>query len=404
MDTAASDFVVALEVGSYRTRCLIAEVGEDGPRIVGRGEEPSRGVRRGEVVDLAAAGYGVDRAIGAAEEEAGVEVQSLFLAAGSRHVSFFNNRACLGITREDRTISRRDVEKVLASARRLPLREDTVQIGALVCSYAVDDVRHVAEPERMRGTRLEAEVHVITDARTTVENLAACVHPERHEIEEYVFAAHAAAEAVLEPDEKKLGAALVDIGAGTTRIILYRDHAPVFSSVISIGGDHITSDVAVGMELGLADAQRLKEQHGTAGPAPIRQHVTFQRLARDGLFSADHRRLHAIVDCRVREILDIVRRELLRAGVRPASVRAVLTGGTSRLTGTDALAQQVLGCPVRVGRPRLHDGDAAGDLGPDLATAVGVLRVGARARRSQTVPVATANPAGRLMSWLRQLF
>lgn len=400
METAASEFVVALDVGSSRTRCLIAETNGEGTEIVGRGEEPSRGVRRGEVIDLAAARYAVKRSIAEAEEQAGVEVQTLFLAAGSRHVSFFNNRACIGITREERTITARDAHNAVAAARRVPIREDAMAIGTLVCSYAVDDVRHVREPEGMHGTRLEAEVHVITDARSAVENVASCVD-EAHEVEEYVFAPYAAGEAVLDDDEKKLGAAVIDIGAGTTGILLYRDHAPVFSSVVPVGGDHITHDIAVGMDLGLADAAKLKEEHATVDTTRLGHAVTFRRVTKGDTCSADPRRLHAIVECRAREILDITRRELMRAGARPAGIRAALTGGTSRLSGLSALAQTILGCPVRVGRPTPAAGSPS--LGPEMATVAGILRVGMKARHRPPV-TAAYGAAGKFLGWLRQLF
>jgi len=404
METAASEYVVALDVGTSRTRCLIAEVTAGLLRVVGRGEEASRGLRRGEVIDLAAAGYAASRAIQIAERHADVEVQTVFLAVGSRHVGFFNNRACVGITREERTITARDVQRALASAHRVPLREDAMPVGSLTCSFAVDDVRHVREPEGMHGARLEAEVHVITDARSTVENLAGCLDPAKLDIEEFVFAPYAAGEAVLDDDEKKLGVALIDIGAGTTGLLVYRDHAPVFSSVVPLGGDHLTNDIAIGMDFGLADATRLKEEHADVGASGIEHPFTFRRPLSGAAYSVDPRRLHAIVEPRVRELLDIVRRELGRAGVRPATIRAVLTGGTSRLPGIDALAGTVLGCPVRIGRPRRNDRAAFGSLGPDLAVAAGLLLVGLRAREHQASPDAAPNPAGRFLSWVRQLF
>ena len=401
METAASEFVVALDIGTSKTRCLIAEVADGAVEIVGRGEEASRGVRRGEVVELQPAGYAAGRAIRAAEEAASVDVQTLFLATGSRHTGFANNRGCVAITREEQTVTARDVQAALAAARRVPLRDELIPIGTLVRSYAVDDVRHVREAEGMHGTRLEAEIHVITDARSTVENMASCVDPARHETEDYVFSAYAAGEAVLDDDEKKLGVAVVDIGAGKTSIILYRDGAPVFSSVVPVGGDHITNDIAMGMELGLADATRLKEDYATVEPARAGTTLSFERVSRPGSFCVEARRLHAIVDCRVHEILDIVRRELMRAGARPATIRVVLTGGTSRLPGLDTLAGTVFGCPVRVGRPALDGGPA---MGPEMATAVGALLVGMQARTRREPVAATGNTAGRVLSWLRQLF
>ena len=401
METAANDYVVALDVGSSRVRCLIAAVADGDLTLVGRGEELSRGVRRGEVIDVAAASYSSDRAIRQAGDAAGLDVQSLFLAAGSRHTGFVNNRACVPITREERTVTARDVQQVLAAARRVPLRDDTVAIGSIVRSYTVDDVRHVCEPAGMHGTRLEAETHVITDARSTVENLTSSVDPATYEVEDCVFATYAASEAVLDDDEKKLGVAVVDIGAGTTQTIVIRDRAPAFSSVVPVGGDHITNDIAVGMEIGLADAARLKEDHATVEPGRPNHPITFERVNKPGTYCVEARRLHAIVDCRVHEMLDIVGRELVRAGVRPTTIRVVLTGGTSRLPGLDTLAASILNCPARVGRPRLGDGPA---MGPDMATVVGLLRIGRQASDFDFRAAASANPAGRLISWLRQLF
>lgn len=400
METTDNEFVVALDVGSSQTRCLIAELTGDEIEVVGRGVETSRGLRRGEVVDLAAARYTAERAIGAAEEQAGVEVQTLFLAQGSRHVRFFNNRGCIAITRESRTITARDVQRAIESARGSPVPDETRVIGVLTCSYAVDDIRHVREPEGMHGTRLEAQLHVIADARTTAENMAACVDAQQYETEDFVFAPYAAGEAVLDEDEKKLGAAIIDIGAGTMGIMLYRDRAPVFSSMIPLGGDHITSDVATGMNIGLTDAKRLKEEHAEVGGTRFQQGIVFERFPRGGTVSVDPRRLHVIVDARLREMLDIARRELLRAGVRSASIRVVLTGGTARLQGIDSLAEQVLGCPVRIGRPEL----GGATMGPEMSTTIGMLRVGWLARQRQVAPARSSGVATRLLTWLQQLF
>ncbi len=404
MEIAASEFLVALDIGSSQARCLIAELNDHRIQIVGRGAEPSRGVRRGDVIDLPTASYAANRAIQTAEQQASVEVRSLFLAAGSRHVNFVNNRACVAITREERTITARDIQSVLADARRVPLRGDVVSIGCITRSFAVDDVRHVRDPEGMHGARLEAEVHVITDSRTTTENLAACLKTSRIDVEEFVFAPYAAAEAVLSDDEKHLGVALMDIGAGTTGIILYRDGAPVFSSVIPVGGDHISSDIAIGMDFGMADAERLKERHASVGPPPSNQPIAFRRAANEVLYSIDPRRLRAIVEPRVHEILDIARRELVRAGVRPATTRVVLTGGTSRLPGICELASSVLGCSVRIGRPISSPDSLLTGAGPEMATAVGLLLVGMRTRAEAARAVDTPSAPRRLLDLITGIF
>lgn len=398
MENQVSEFVVALDIGSWRTRCLIAEVGEDGIRVTGRGEEASRGVRRGEIIDLSGAGYSAQKAIAAAEDQAGVSVQTLYVAAGSRHTRFANNRAIIGITREERTITPRDVKQVEAEARKFSLRQDAVAIGSLITSYCVDDVRHVSDPAGMHGTRLEAEMHVVTDSRGAVENLEACLTPELHEVEEFIFAPYAAGEAVLEEDDKKLGVALVNIGAGTTGIMVWRENVPVFSSVVPVGGDHITNDIAIGLDIGVADAAKLKEEHATAA-GPLSGNITFQRVARPVTYCADARRLHAIVDCRIREILDVVRRELMRGGVRPAAIRTVLTGGTSRMPGIETLASSALGSRARVGRPKL----GSEILSPDLAVAIGMLNLGAK-KRKQEQDAAPVAQAGKFVTWLRQMF
>ncbi len=400
MDTTDSEFVVALDIGSARTRCLIAELNGDDIRVVGQASETSRGVRRGEVVDLAAARSMTARAIRAAEQQADVEVQTLFLAQGSRHARFFNNRGGVVIARENQTVIARDVKRAVTAAHGGPMPDETQVIGSIVCSYTVDDVRHVRQPVGMHGTRLEAHLHVITDARTTAQNMAACVDQEKHDIEDTIFAPYAAGEAVLDDDEKKLGAAVIDIGAGTTGMMLYRDQSPVFLSVVPVGGDHITSDIAIGMNVGLTEAQRLKDEHAQAGTAPLQQGIVFERFPRGGTVSVDPRRLHCIVDARLREMLDIARREMLRAGVRSPSIRTVLTGGTARLPGIADLAEQILGCPVRIGKPTL--GDLT--MGPEMATAAGMLKVGREARKNEIEPEANGSVAHRLLNWLQQLF
>jgi cell division protein FtsA len=403
VDADRNEYVIALDLGTSMTRCLIAEIDTEADRlaVVGRGEVPSLGMRRGEVVEIAKAKFAVRQAIAAAEEQAKIEVKSLLISAGSRHVDFVGPSGYVGITREDRTVHARDVRAVLADAAKSPLPSGTVALESLVRSYAVEDVRHVRNPVGMRGSRLDVFLHVITDARTPVENLSACVDTEKHHIEQHVFPAYAAAEAVLSDDERKLGVAVVDIGAGTTRILMYLDSEPVFTSVVAIGGDHLTNDIAVGMDLKLGEAAELKEAHALVGATRLNKTIKFRRVAKDFEYEIDPRRLQTIVDCRVEEIFDIVRREMLRACVRPGAVRVVLTGGASRLPGIEELAASKLGCPVSIGRPRHPAFDR---MGPDMATVAGMLLVGRKVLREQQVPAERPSTLARFAGWLGQFF
>ncbi len=380
----AQDLVVGLDVGTTKICALIAHARPAGTLdVVGVGTAPSRGLRRGIVVNIDSTVEAVRAAVAEAEKMAGVEVAGVYAGVAGGHIRSVNSRGVVAVSGKDREVSALDVERVVEAARAINVPQDREIIHVLPQSFIVDDGDGIREPIGMSGVRLEVEVHVVTGAVTSVQNVVRSVNRAGLAVHDVVLEGLASAEAVLYADEKELGILVIDIGGGTTDVALYRNGAVWHTAVLPLGGDHVTNDIAVGLRTPMADAEDMKKRYGCALTAlvPAEETVDVPSVGGRKPRQLSRQVLSEIIQPRVEEIFTLVARELGRAGVQDAATAGVVvTGGTAILEGVPELAEAVFDQPVRRGTPLGVGGLADVIQSPMYATAVGLALHGARSR------------------------
>ncbi|MFO7171658.1 MAG: cell division protein FtsA [Bacillota bacterium] len=403
--------VVGLDIGSTKVAVVVAEIasGQE-PSIIGLGVAPNSGLRKGVVVDIEGTSRAILQAVEQAQRMSGVEITSAVVSVSGSHISSLNNRGVVAVSRPDHEITGEDVHRVLDAARVINLTPDREVLHIIPREFEVDGYDGVKDPVGMVGGRLEVEAHIVTAASASLQNLMRAVARAGLTVEGLWLSSLAAGEAVLTPAEKELGVVLVDIGGGTMDISIYDRGTPWYSGVIPIGGEHITSDIAVGLRVPLPLAEEIKVTRGVAATA----------MAGDGSFEVPNpsgrgsrqvpdKVLAGIIEPRVQEMVSLLAREIKRSaypGILPGGV--VFCGGTANLPGLTDLTADLLDLPVRVGQP----GGLAGlnDIvaGPAFATAVGLVQLAGRSAAAAVAATGErSQPAGlwsRLRNWLEELF
>src|SRR3989454_1823306 len=345
--------------------------------VVGVGASPSRGLRKGVVVNIDSTVESIRKAVAEAEQMAGVEVASVYAGVAGGHIRGINSGGVGAVSGGNREVSPSDVERTLEAAKAITLPQDREIIHVLPQAFLVDDQDGVREPLGMSGVRLEVEVHVVTGAVTSVQNVVRSVNRAGLAVDDIVLEPLASAEAVLSSDEQELGVLLVEIGGGTTNVALFREGAIWHTAVLPLGGDHITNDIAVGLRTPVAEAEELKKRYGCALTARVPSQETVDVPSVGGRKPRELSRqvLSEIIQPRVEEIFRLVAKDLAKAGFEDAATAGVVvTGGTSILEGVPEVAEAVFSLPVRRGMP----GDVGGlsDIvrSPVYSTAVGLAR------------------------------
>ncbi len=378
------DVIAGLDVGTTKICCVIAEWSPTGTLdIVGVGTSPSRGMRKGVVVNIDATVEAIKQAVGEAEAMAQTELTQVITGVGGGHVRGINSRGVVGVSGKHREVSQADVERALEAARAIELPPDREVIHVLPQTFVVDDQDGVKEPLGMFGARLEVEVHVVTGATTSVRNVVRSVNRAGLQVQDIVLQPLASAEAAVSAEEKDLGVLLIDLGGGTTDVALFRDGGVWYTSILPLGGDHISNDIAVGLRTPTADAEELKKRHGCALTALVREDETIDVPSVGGRKARQLSRhlLAEIIQPRVEEIFTLIARDLSRAGLEDvAAAGVVVTGGTSMMRGVPELAEQVFDVPVRRGMPTGLGG--LGDViqSPTHTAGVGLALTGALTR------------------------
>lgn len=357
MSRRRDEYLVSLDLGTAITRVAIGCWRADGGLVLeGYSETPTRGVSRGLIVDAAAAADTVAEAIGQAADLARVRVCTVLAPVGTPFARGFNSRGCIGIPHEDKLVRASDVQQALAAANRVSLPSDRAVAEVHGQGFAVDDVRGVDNPIGMACGRLEAELHVVSDSLSAQANMRQALRRAGYHLERILYGPLAAAEAVLTPEEKRLGCAHVDIGAGKTTVSIYLGGYPRYTRVLPIGSQHITNDLAIGLNASVADAEQVKLRCGIADLRRPRNGDTCETLDvpladGNGPQAVPLWRVSLIVRARVEEIFELVARELDRSGSSAAACRrVVLTGGFCRMGGALAAAHRALHRTVRFGR------------------------------------------------------
>ncbi len=394
MGSAASqgEIVVGLDIGTTKVCAVVAEVEGDGITILGVGMVPCRGLRKGIVANIDWTVRSIKDAIEAAQTMAGVEIRTIYAGIGGSHVRSSSSDGIAAIAGGE--VTRSDVERVLEGARAIPVDADRQILHVLPREYTVDSQDGIRDPVGMAGVRLGVKVNLVTAATSCVQNVIRCAERCGLTVADVVLQPLASAEAVLSDDEKEIGVAVVDIGGGTTDILLYVDGGIAHTSVIPVGGNNITSDVAAGLRTPMAEADRLKRLSGCALGRMVAEDEDIEVPGVGGHAprKTARRVLSDIIEPRVEEIFAVVRKRIEDTGMlEQLSAGVVLTGGAVLLQGMSEFAEEILGMPVRVGMPTGVRGITQLVHGPEFATGVGLVKYGAQVVGADTVLRAVAS-------------
>ncbi|MGH7233357.1 MAG: cell division protein FtsA [Nitrospiraceae bacterium] len=368
--------VVGLDIGTTKICAIVAEVTEDETvNIIGLGSSPSRGLRKGVVVNIESTVESIKKAVEEAELMAAVQINSVYTGIAGSHISGDNSRGVVALKKQE--VTRGDVQRAIETARTAAvLPHDRRVLHVLPRQFVVDDQDGIREPLGMSGSRLEVDVHIITGAVTSAQNIIKSVNRAGLDVVDIVLQPLASSEAVLSPEERELGVAMVDLGGGTTDLAIFCDGSIRHTAVLPIGGQHFTSDVSIGLRTPQAEAEKIKIKHGAALVELVTEDDTIEvpsvgdRPAR----TMPRKQLAEIIEPRVDEVFDLVRREIVRAGYESMlAAGVVITGGTSMLEGMPDAAERVLDLPVRRGMPGGMGGLRDIVSNPMHATGVGLI-------------------------------
>jgi len=397
--------IVGIDVGSSKVCTLVGEVGDAGEvRIIGVGLEPSRGVRKGVVVNVAEATAAILASVEKAERTSGYEIERAYVSLSGTHVSSLNSRGVIGISRRERGITVEDVERVLDAARAVAVPHNQDIVHVLPREYIVDGQGGVRDPVGMHGFRLEVETHIVTGSSTAIQNLVQCVEGAGVGVDELVLAAVGAGNAVLTDTEREMGVVLADIGAGTTDIGIFIDGSVWHTVVLAIGGEYITGDVAIGLRLPPTVAERIKVQHGHARANQVspEERLTVSSFGGGKPQIVPRWKLAEIIEARADEILLMIQEEIKRSGydgLLPAGI--VLCGGTALLPGIQELGEDIFGLPVRIGAPKGLRGLADTISSPAHAVGAGLMRWGGSVDTRPQFSRSGPSVGTRIFDWFR---
>jgi len=401
-------YLVGLDVGTSKVCAIVGEIVEDnGVDVVGIGVAESRGIRRGVIVNLEAAVESIKKAVEEAELMAGVEIDAVHLSMAGPHIKGFNSRGVIAVAGKSREITRDDVRRAIEAAKAVSLPAGREILHVLPQDFVVDEQDGIGAPVGMTGARLEVNVHIVTSSATATQNIVSCVNRAGVGVIDTVIEQIAAAEAVLTPDEKELGVALVDIGGGTTDIAIFERGSLWHTAVIGVGGDHFTSDIAVGLRMPIPDAEKLKRKCGCALSAMVEEDETMDVASVGGRRPRvmARRILSEILQPRAEEIFHLVWDEIRRAGYEKSlNSGIVLTGGGAILEGMPEIAEQIFDLPIRRGAPAGVGGLADHVGSPSFATPVGLVLYGQRNQIVEATRTSGVGAISQLTSRLKSIF
>jgi cell division protein FtsA len=383
-------YLIGLDIGSTKTSVLIAEIDDEQVRFLALGAAESKGLRKGLIVNLDSTVSSIRRAVEEAEGVANVPVESAVIGVAGSHVRGVNSRGGVTLGHRSRDIEREDVRRAIDAARNITLPDDREVLHVLPHEFLVDAQEGIRDPVGMVGQRLEANVHLVTSSVAATQNLVTAANRAGILISDTVLEPLASAESSLTQDEREMGCCLLDIGGGTTELIVYGGGVVRHTSAVAVGGDHFTNDLAVGLRTPIPEAERIKRQNGaieiaSVGDRPPR--TIFSHMLTD------------IIEPRAQELLALIRDDLRRAGLdKQIPAGFVLAGGAAKLHGLIELAEQSFHLPMRIAEPKGLSDLPEQVAQPEYATVVGLVMYGAKARRS------APQRSGNLVSKLKSMF
>lgn len=411
------DFVVGLDIGTTKICCIVGEIVEPGPEpvidIVGIGSAPSHGLRKGVVVNIDSTVESISKAVEEAELMAGIQISSVYAGIAGGHIQSINSSGIVAV--KDKEITEHDVQRVIDAAKAVAIPQDREIIHVIPQEYIIDNQDGIKDPIGMSGVRLEAKVHIVTGATSSIQNIIKCANKAGLNVAEICLEPIASSEAVLGADEKELGVVLVDIGGGTSDIAIFKEGSVVYTGVLGIGGNHITSDIAVGLRTPQKEAEKIKIRHGCALESLVKADETIEVAGVGGRNSRvlSRRLLAEIIEPRVEEIFNLIQQEVINSGFQDLlSAGVVFTGGATLLEGTPELADFIFEMPVKRGMPIGVGGLSDVVNSPIYSTGVGLLRHGARNMMQGRVSSASGlrekkvyhKVKGSMRTWIKDLF
>ena len=370
--------VVGLDIGTTKIGAVIAEIsdGEEEPKVVGVGTSVSEGLRRGVVVNLEKTVQSISKAMAEAELMAGIEANSVLAGIAGDHIRSINSRGVIAVSGADREISKSDVNRVVDAAKAVAIPMDREIIHVLAQEFIVDDQPGIKDPVGMAGVRLEAEVHIVTGAVTSAQNIYKSIQKAGLGVKDLVLEPLASSYAVLSPEEKELGVMLLDIGGGTTDIAVFFEWSIRHTAVIGLGGNNVTGDIAIGLRTSHAQAEKIKMEKGCALASLVSED---EMITVPGIGGRQERQvprslLTSIIQPRMEELFSLALRELRRSDYADLlAAGVVVTGGASLMPGAVELAEQVFDMPVKLGVPGGFGGLKDLAQNPMHATGVGLV-------------------------------
>ncbi|MDD2941547.1 MAG: cell division protein FtsA [bacterium] len=380
MVASKPDIIVGLDIGTTKVAVIVAQRTPGGKvDIIGIGTQPSRGLRKGVVINIEATVESIQRAVEEAELMAGCEITEVYAGIAGSHIKGFNSHGIVAVKNNE--VTTKDVERVIDAARAVAIPMDREILHILPQEYIVDDQDGIREPMGMSGVRLEAKVHIVTGAVTSAQNIVKSANRVGLNVLDIVLEPLASSEAVLSPEEKELGVAMIDIGGGTTDLTIFHQGAVKHTAVIPLGGNHLTNDIAAGLRTPASSAEEVKRKYGTAMVSQVKKDETIEVPQTGGRRARIMSRqvLAEIVQPRLEEIFTLVHRELIISGFDELLTSGVvLAGGSVLIRGIAELAEDSLGLPVRIGYPTDVGGLVDVVNSPAYATGVGLVLYGAR--------------------------
>ncbi len=399
------EIIVGLDIGTTKICAVVGELSGNDINIIGIGTHPSIGLRKGVVVNIESTVQSIKKAIEDAELMAGCEISSVYAGIAGGHITGFNSRGIIAI--KGKEIAQHDVDRVIDAARAVAIPMDREVIHVLPQEFIVDDQAGILDPVGMAAVRLEAKVHIVTGAVTSAHNIVKCANRAGLDVCDIVLESLASGEAVLADEEKELGAALIDLGGGTTDLAIFSNKNIRHTFVLALGGNNMTNDIAVGLRAPLAEAENIKKTYGTC----ISDNIGSDEMIEvPGMGGRKPRKLSRqilgeILEPRAEEIFTLVQREIYRAGMENVMASGlVLTGGSALLDGVTEVAESIFNLPTRQGKPRGIGGLVDVVNNPMYATGVGLVMYGARNQSANKFRIRDANIFNRVMNRMKRWF
>ena len=405
------DRIVGLDIGSTKICAIVAEVDDDGTlKITGLGSSPSQGLKRGVVINVEKTVQSIRTAIEEAQEMSGTRIGAVYAGIAGDHIRSVNTRAVVAVSGPDNEITANDEERAIEAAKAVSIPMDREIVHVLPQSFVVDDQPGIKDPIGMSGVRLEVDVHIVTGAVTSAQNICKSIRRAGVEVVDLVLEPIASSYAVLTPDEEEMGVALVDVGGGTTDLAVFYDGAIRHTAVVGLGGTNVTNDMAIGLRTPWKQAEDMKRESGCALQSLVKPNdmIEVPGVAGRPSRKVSRTKMAAIIEARMEEIFGHINQEIRRtdyADLLGAGI--VLTGGGSMLQGCAELAKEIFDLPVAIGKPRGISGRANAVSEPLYATAVGLVQFGLFHQNSNFISddgVFHNSIFGRMKNWIRDFF